>query len=85
MVYSRKHPVGGNMLKSSSVINVWKCDSCAVESTAEASPFFNLSLSFPSQPGVSACSLDLCKDCVKTVTTAAAADYISGILNFPVS
>jgi hypothetical protein len=67
------------MLKSSVISNVWKCDNCPVEVTSSANPFYSLSIGFPSMPAVAQCDIDLCPDCVKTVTTPGAVAYVAAV------
>lgn len=65
------------MLKSQSIVNVWKCDSCGTEATCLVNPFFSLSMLKPDKASSMSSSFDVCIVCVSLIPTQPVIDYVT--------
>lgn len=67
------------MLKSQSIVNVWKCDSCGVETTCVVNPYFSLSILKSDNADNISSSFDICSICAGLIPTQPVIDYISNV------
>lgn len=67
------------MLKSQSIVNVWKCDSCGIETTCVVNPYFSICMLKPDNANNVSSSFDVCSTCVGLIPTQPVIDYILSI------
>jgi len=71
------------MLKETIVTNTWKCDSCGVEIIAETNPFFSIMIDHQSVPNYPSLQVDLCQNCIQSITIQSIVDYVANFIIFP--